>query len=226
MTDDEFTKLSKPEQQVAIARDVMRHLNSGHFIARHEKYMHTDGGGPDGPVIVTDTQVQTVLRARKCRLCALGGIFAATVERYNELTMGEMNFDLGDSAMQLNYLRPYFDESQLRLIETAFEGRVVRVPGSFELAERYSELSIHDLRKMMADDADTRAYPTSERTWLRAALTACEQWKPKFHDAPGALMRAIMLNIIYNSGRFYPQQPPLSTDRIIAEALTLTEDTP
>jgi len=223
VTDDEFTKLSKPEQRVAIARDVMRHLNSGHFIARHEMYIHTDGAGPKPE---DETQVQEVLRARKCRLCAISGIFAATVERCNALTMGEIGFDLGDSLMQMDYLRPYFNESQLRLIETAFEGRVVHLPGSFELTKRYSSLNVHDLRNLVGIDADTMAYPVVERLWLQDALTACEQWKPRFRDAPGALMRAIMLNIIDNSGRFYPQQFPPSMDRIIAEALTLTEDIP
>ncbi len=128
---------TKAEARVAIAKDVIKWVKTGRLYANKGSYVEYD----DEEWLITDQQVKdsadlkTVLSDKKCSVCALGACFVATVDRFNKIGCDDLgihvhseNLDygpsgvagLGDSHLR-KYLHKYFSESQLSLIECAFE---------------------------------------------------------------------------------------------------------
>lgn len=115
-----------------------------------------------------------MLEKLPCKVCALGGIFAATVKRFNKFeSVPDLSMDEG-----YDYLEDYFSKQQLDMIECAFElghGRVF-----------YEENNIYgdnELGKKLGN--------------------SCIEFG-KQYKAGEARMVAIMKNIIKNNGSFKP----------------------
>lgn len=105
----EFEAMSTSEQRVTIAKDVLEWLRIGKLEATKGTYMemYSRDTGLDCGLFTTDLQ---------CMACALGAVFACAVTR----SPGNFTGDRGNEGMR-QALEPYFSESQLRLIEVAFE---------------------------------------------------------------------------------------------------------
>jgi len=207
---EEFNALPSPRQRVIIAKDVLGHLNSRHYVAEQQTYLRLGDDEYYKP-IPEDKQLQEVLKeAPVCYVCAIGGVFAAAVERCDQLTMGEMSGCLNDFRSQRKYLSQWFSDKQLSLMEAAFEGSVVYAPESSGLSSIGESYNASDLQDAL-DDGD------GDADWIRDAIEACT-WSNHYDDEPSVLLRAIMVNIIDYHGHFAPGYYP-STKCLINSCL-------
>lgn len=107
-----FAKLSKAKQRVAIAEDVLKWLGEGKINPRPGIYLSRSVEAVDASVM------EDRVDGGQCTVCALGALFSCAVEKNDGLN-DFWDYNLG--IKQRAYLSPYFDERQLRLIESAFE---------------------------------------------------------------------------------------------------------
>lgn len=132
----EFQKLSPSQKRIQIARDVLAQLASKKLVAQPGVWLSQAGESSflSEKVALTkkDVEVQTVLSGlKKCEGCALGGMFMCAVERADKLKVSDLSgfSDVQDNYADLSvegsdafgYLKKFFSESQLNLIECAFE---------------------------------------------------------------------------------------------------------
>lgn len=121
----QFALLSPEEKRVTIARDVINEIKTGRFVAETGDYV---GGLGDSRVTEEEGNGELALifaKLDKCNVCAVGGLFFCAVERADELKLRPHHQGAGrlvdkapyDSA----YLRRFFDEVQLDVIEQWFE---------------------------------------------------------------------------------------------------------
>lgn len=129
--------MTKAETRVQIAKDVLKQIKlgtlkpkNGTFIERLRPFRRKSAfGGTYNEYCFYDEdkphpeQLCEVLEKLPCKVCALGGIFAATVKRFNKFeSVPNLNMDEG-----YDYLNSYFSKQQLDMIECSFElgqGRV------------------------------------------------------------------------------------------------------
>jgi hypothetical protein len=120
-----FAKASPARKRVIIAKDVLEWLGEGKLLPTQGTYLSSFLRDKDGQLLYEDGRVVNgrVLDDRvdggKCTACALGAVFACTVERKG----GMPNFwRMGWCPYFMHQeLAPYFDRDQLTLIEAAFE---------------------------------------------------------------------------------------------------------
>lgn len=115
-------KARDPKLAVRIAKDVIKQLDLGKFIAENGTYLYLGigesyGWGPQ------DKSFQDKLKeVKNCHVCALGGLFCSYVNLKNKVTVGDLH---NGSTLDKNLrekLKDVFDESTLRVIEACFEG--------------------------------------------------------------------------------------------------------
>lgn len=119
-----WSRLSKKAKRIRIAEDVLMQLDSGKFIASGGYFnIYNVNGYSDR------TQVQTLLKDEsngvRCAGCAKGAIFAAMVLETNSLTL-KRSFSMVSSTMLDTKNLLEFTRNQLDLIETAYEGVVIK----------------------------------------------------------------------------------------------------
>lgn len=117
-----FADATPAGKRVIIAQDVISWLKIGKIRARTGVYLD-----PSVPVYADDGTVSHYedgaldparVDGGKCTACALGSVFACTVER----TGGRVGFWSNyRQSQQTAVLEPFFEVRQLRLIESAFE---------------------------------------------------------------------------------------------------------
>jgi len=184
-----FGQLTKAQQRVAIAKDVIAALKAQRLFARTGTWARI---GRDCPVSLEKLSVGTELQGVfnqpnvSCDACALGACFVSAVKLGNDCKLtadardnGEFNFYLpsdggGDQTGMSRTLSRYFDEEQLSLIECAFE------VGEGALGKPYDKFP---------DDSDI--------------VDRAAEFGEGF-DYDHDRMEAIMNNIINNNGEFKP----------------------
>lgn len=125
MAKKNFDSLTKAEQRVVIARDLIKRLDAKEFVAKSMVYLRAPLGAHD--TADPDKQVKDALKGKICRGCQLGGFFLCAVDRYDKLRLQDvdMSYPVGRVAAFNDiekYLRRWFTVAQLNSIETAFEG--------------------------------------------------------------------------------------------------------
>ncbi len=122
-----FEKLSKPQQRVAIAKDVLSALKKKKINPKHMSWvLITKAIEQEFRNASDTTEVKDIINAQEhCECCALGACFIATLNRNGSLPVAALShIDIGNGFAHrdvLNYLQRYFDEPQLEAIESAFE---------------------------------------------------------------------------------------------------------
>lgn len=184
-----FAALPPAQQRVAIARDVLEWLRLGRIRPEKGTYFILLSGEKY-------IRGATEVNGYTCRVCALGGIFAAATEVTNLTPRGvEEDEDPWDEAAR-KALKPYFSEEQLRLIESAFEAADFSGPLAYGGETRRAIALGQSVDKAMPtavplvqwNDDGTQSTPYQE--WLR--------------ERDARRMRLIMQNIIDNDGTFIP----------------------
>lgn len=125
-----FAKMSKSEKRVAIARDVIAQLDVKKLVAQSGTWL-TSGGDDDFiPTYSGDDELQKVFsKVESCTGCALGGMFLCAVQKADNLKIKnlsayneEQDYNIPVEGTDLmKYLKKFFDNDQLELIENHFE---------------------------------------------------------------------------------------------------------
>jgi hypothetical protein len=118
LQNETFHKMSRPEQCVAVARDVLRQLETGVYKANSGNYVGFYGQDTILYAASASSLQETLLTKQpNCSVCALGGAFLSLVRLGNQL-----DFQHGKSSPYQEALAPYFGKFQVDLMEAAFEG--------------------------------------------------------------------------------------------------------
>jgi hypothetical protein len=178
-----FERLSRKQQRIAIAKDVLKQIRAHRVKAETMTYCRPyDNNNGTGYIlnnVKCGTELQTVFKEKvtECTCCAKGALFLSSVELYNKIsvtpTMKAKTY-LGSSFennRMVKHMRAYFDLNQINLIEYAFE-RGEHVNGGENSAETKYKAA-----------AFGRKYPDGEDE---------------------KCLIAIMKNIIKNDGTFKP----------------------
>ncbi len=149
-----FKKMPKNRKRVAIAKDVIAQLETKQIIAVRGTYMRLR----EAPEARDGMQFRDALLSDKttCTACAIGSMFACAVIRADALTIGDINevseasyigtsAEIEDAIMR-EYLKRYFTDNQLAMIEAAFEcwGAYSDTPGvrnSYFFGHEYGDVT-------------------------------------------------------------------------------------
>lgn len=113
-----FDSLTKAEQRVVIAKDLIARLRAKNFIARSGTYLSAPL--TDKELRNEEAEIRDVLKGKKCKGCQIGGLFLCAVDRHNRLQLSTGAMD--DSNSMRRYLSKWFTKQQLFDVEEAFEG--------------------------------------------------------------------------------------------------------
>lgn len=114
-----FDKLSRAEQRVVIARDLIARLDAKEFIAKSGTYFNVR----ITPKELADesTEVRDLLKHKVCKGCQIGGLFLCAVNRHNKLSIGDLGNPTYAELGMRDYLEKFFTVRQLNEVEKAFE---------------------------------------------------------------------------------------------------------
>lgn len=127
-----FKVMSRAEQRVAIAKDVIAQLDAKKIVAR-STYFSPPQKVEDkcraryGDEKVRELDLSEVTAQVKCEVCGIGAVFLSTVEFNDKLKVKEFfSYDpihgyLSDRDNQVEYLGKWFSSKQLDEIEEYFE---------------------------------------------------------------------------------------------------------
>jgi hypothetical protein len=122
-----FYKLTKAQQRVHIAKDVLLQLKSKKFIASKGCYISSNE--LENKINEHDSiELKSLLPTiASCEVCAKGSLFLSEVMNRNDFKVGrdEEDFNTIGISKISRRLNDIFTDNQLDLIETAFEKRVI-----------------------------------------------------------------------------------------------------
>lgn len=118
LTTEQFLALSKPDQRVVLAKDVIKILQAKKIIARRLTYFVLNDEAHSASVNSEyfDQEIDKVIGKTRCEACAIGSLFVAEVMYTDKAKVSDAN-----SYFIKERLYEYFDEKQVELIEIAFE---------------------------------------------------------------------------------------------------------
>ena len=118
--------MTKEEARIAICKDVIRHLRSLRVKSSNGYICDQDGGDACKlPPATDDAQKHVGKIAKRCEVCALGGMMLSFIRLYDDVPMKKMILFGDEIGCGRGYieskLRRYFTLDQLYKIEGAFE---------------------------------------------------------------------------------------------------------
>lgn len=119
-------KMTKAEMRVRIAKDVLAQVKADRLTPREQSYLIFRGALPvdsHGYISNEDVDVRDTLKGAKCQVCALGALFVAAVDRFNECQLPACRLSVGNRLDLTDYLAKAFSATQMDAIEAAFEGQ-------------------------------------------------------------------------------------------------------
>lgn len=178
-----FAAMSKPEQRVTIAKDVLKWIRAGKLRPRNGRWVMRDemdglfpanAFAPDTTTF--DAQEALLADFPTCDACALGGLFVAAVCRGDKLKVNSQHGLFPDFEKIKTYLVKFFVKNDIYMMEYTFEGGNGGV-----------------------DDFMITS----------AAAGKCHAFRDRFREENGSidpkkLLAGIMKNIVKNAGRFRP----------------------
>ncbi len=128
-----FNKLTKAKKRVAIAKDVITQVELGKILPASKYFMWGDymddlAGSYDIRREVTklaednkDIDLSETLAQTTCTVCGIGSLFVGAVGLADKLKTCDFLEDFDERQKEVNYLKQWFDEEQLNLVEDYFE---------------------------------------------------------------------------------------------------------
>lgn len=128
---------TKAEMRIEIAKDVLKAMETRRFIAEYEGYLthddtterelayavHQAHWDQDSDALLQPFSKREYVAPDGCRVCAIGAVFVATVDRHDSLSLAKVYGEQGlNSKKMLGYLEEWFEIEQMRLMEAAYEG--------------------------------------------------------------------------------------------------------
>lgn len=194
MTTQEFNTLPTNEKAVLVAKDVLAQVKAKRYKPKVGTYVYVANGYKfEGSIKENFNKIE------ECQVCALGSMLMSSTHLGNILTTSDITAFLdrdflrrSEKVTELFY--SIFNDKQLLLIETAFEGYTY-----------FFELNKTLIKKQF--QKDFRYHESSDR-YADEILTfdetlACEMFHRKYPAAEKRL-NAICRNIIKNNGVFIP----------------------
>ena len=113
-------KLTKAEARVEIAKDVLKHLKA----MKVTRGIYCGSNGPPDHALEKlegDAQQHVGVIQKSCHVCALGSMMVSHIRKFDNFGMDEFLFGRLGREQIAETLGKWFSQSQLDLIETAFE---------------------------------------------------------------------------------------------------------
>lgn len=177
-----FDKLSKTQQRIILAKDVILQVKAKVANAVEGQYFDVDDYGDHDFAYEKNNEFREIVSDVKCEVCAKGALFLSHIVRTNKFSILQSLQQQGHDSI-INRLAEIFTKNQLDLIETAFEKEVIE------------------------DKNRTLSYPDSRDKFADVILTdiakAAVKFGKKYRSENNRLI-AIMQNIIDNNGTFKP----------------------
>ena len=183
MSLEKFNTLSKAEQRILIAKDVIAQIKANKYKPAPGIYVTLKI--PKSLDITKDAK-SNLENVENCVVCGVGACLVSTVKFKNTLTLHDLDHPTSsykDSTKAAKLLKSVFPPSQLALIETAFEREYCE--GSHWSSEPVDGGGIGG--KL----TDKQAYKA-------------ENFGDNYWDSSTKRLLAIMENIITNAGTFKP----------------------
>ena len=184
--------MSSPEDRVAIAKDVIKALDTKRLVASSGAYLEFVGINAFFEENM-ESDARDALKDRQCEVCAKGALLVAAIDRFDECKLSDIYSQEehasagvvidGPSSSSKKFLSRFFDEDQLALMEIAFEGSC------------YVSHDTTALHKWYCSGSGYEGSPVQH----------AEDFYHGF-DCIESLLRGIMQNVIDNGGEFVP--PP------------------
>lgn len=124
---EQFRKASPAKKRVMIAKDVISQLKSGKIVPDHTYFSWPDHKSEETAECLrrnrTPTNMALLTSRTSCEVCGIGSLFVAALERDGRYKLGRYKGRSSEPgrAEIVCYLTPYFDRTQLQLIEAFFE---------------------------------------------------------------------------------------------------------
>ena len=113
-----FEELTPKQKRIQIALDVLKHLRSGYLQASKGVFAHVGDSCQFGDRWDPDRNTQEFLQdQQQCQVCGIGALLVTRTLEYNEV---QINHNPKRNEVHQG-LQGIFSESQLALIENAFE---------------------------------------------------------------------------------------------------------
>lgn len=225
-----YKEMTPEERMVALAKDVLWRLDLGQFQAESGHYIRAVRVREDGVINTIydlidppeeSRDLQTHLAEMRkdddteCRVCALGALLYSAVEAWDEVTTDEAK-----KVWKPLHIRFDFDIKTLALTEVAFEGRANGIIS--QLWEHAYVNKATDPKYVPHSDEDVSMEDQESISWWEYTEALA------FHDSYAGdadrRLRAIMLNVVRNRGRFVVPQSYRSTveERAVAQSISLS----
>lgn len=200
---EQFSKLSKQAQRIAIAKDVLELLKIDEVKPKRGVYIDLDVSSGDYPARLLenggydgDYSVQQFLPyAETCTVCAIGSMVVSKCRINGDAEVLYLdgvgsNAECGDSTPLYETLEKYFPHLQLSLIETAFETNDM-------MWDDVQDDFYDNYKQKNEDDADE-----AENAYFELVESAIKFGRKYKKDSDRLV--AIMQNIVKNEGVFVP----------------------
>ncbi len=188
MTNEEFYKLSKPEQRVLIAQDAINQVIANQFTPMQNVYARFEFS--DISKVKQSTSLQPFVKDEQipCEVCGVGGLIISMIRLANHVKFNYQaqhgdwyykNISQNSCMLQPDSvpIYKYFTKRQLAMIETAFE---------LEPRDCNDELE-YELEYGLDDDI----------------IDKCKEFGRNYENLSDRFI-AIMENIVKNKGMFKP----------------------
>ena len=88
-----FDKLTRMEQRVVIAKDLLLRLKARKFVPTQGEYLQAANLRDQRRMNAAEnSQVRQALEGIRCKGCEIGGLFLCAVDRHNKLTIGDIGY--------------------------------------------------------------------------------------------------------------------------------------
>lgn len=150
MAKKKFDDLTRSEQRVEIAKDVLKQIYKNRFVPTKGTYVRAVTH-KSLPALESDAEVCDIMRRRKCEVCALGALFLSAVDKHDNLKVSDLGWrgkkdlylEIGTPSRIKNYLEPFFTSMELLHIEQAFENY-----GLYPYGHHYHEYNHDPVERM------------------------------------------------------------------------------
>lgn len=167
-----FKKANKKRKIVLLAKDVIERINLKQLKATTGVVCRLENKRG----VKSEDGIKEILpKVKNCECCAKGALFLGYIGRVNEMKVGEIEDETSHNSAEMQKLLKIFDEDQLALIETAFEGS--------QVISRNSKKEWIDIDEDILDKAQEYFYD---------------------YPSPNKRLIAICENLIKNKGEFIP----------------------
>lgn len=202
-----FAAADAAGKRVLIAKDVLKRIESRQYIPNSGSWFGQSafiGANPNDSV----QELIVGNRANGCTCCGIGSLFLSCIALNNKVVRGELYEVSGPADMSRLAIGQFFSDSQLEMIETAFE----LGEGFHSYTSSWSSVAYPDLEYVKKSLNQNQTYEERLAIYLKSSdirlpldiREKCIQFGRKNPEHDEARLIGIMKNIVENNGEFVP----------------------